>query len=297
MTNRAPGASETRDDRGRTTRVDGLIRRVTPSLSMLTYRRWFKWLTGPPSYLYSKTSPFYRGLPPNHLRVRVGVGNDIVFNHPRYLVEGVNFWLGAMMQGWIQQDSNIVDIGVGCGRYAHVLRDLDFYGERYTGSYTGVDIDDELLAWCRGAFPSDRFRFIRSNQPSSSYIASGDGRVDVEFDLPTASQDLVFSRSLFSHLLEPEILAYVDESGRVLRPGGIMSMTFFSLDTPPPTFGSRHTFTHPIGRARVESLDQPTAAVAYHDHDLIDMAMSAGFSRATTTRNTTSWQQMLVATR
>jgi Methyltransferase domain len=52
-----------------------------------------------------------------------------------------------------------LDVGVGCGRWAHWLRDYNFRGRRFAGSYVGVDIDEEAIAWCRQHYDADRFRF------------------------------------------------------------------------------------------------------------------------------------------
>lgn len=279
----------------RSSRLDSVLRRVAPSTSALSYSRLFRYLTNPISRLYQQTSPLFSSLPPNHLRVRVGVGNELLFNHARHLTAGSSFWLGAALEGWFHLDDDIVDLGCGCGRYAQSLRDHDFYGRRYSGTYTGVDIDREMLDWCSENFPARQFRFIASTHASDSYRGTGTGATGIDLDIVDDSQDLVFSRSLFSHLLPTELEDYVSETARILRPGGFASMTFYSLDSPPPTLGNRHTFRHQVGIARVESEMQPTAAVAYHDSDLIAMFEGRGFDVLEVTDYSGVWQQMLLA--
>ena len=58
------------------------------------------------------------------------------------------------------------------------------------------------------------------------------------------------SQSLLSHLLERELEAYVKESARVLRTGGIMAMTFFCMEDlrALKLLGGRWTFAHQQGR-------------------------------------------------
>ena len=51
----------------------------------------------------------------------------------------------------------------------------------------------------------------------------------------------------------------------------------FNLDYPPASYGTRHTFAHLIGNARVESLEQPEAAVAYRTDYLFSLARRIGF--------------------
>lgn len=285
---RDEGTGQTRKSQSR---FDGWIRSVFPSISYLTYNPVFKAIVNSVSWLYGRTSRLYRRLPPNHLRIRVGVGNDLFFNHPRYLTTSYGFWLEAFSKQWVTLNSNIVDIGCGCGRYAHILRDVSFYGERYVGTYTGIDIDDELLSWCRKNFPAN-FSFHRSGHTSTSYKPGGSGG-EYRLPLEDGTQDFVFSRSLVSHLLEAETLNYFSEAFRVLRPGGVISMTYFSLDTRPPTYGTRHKFAHQIGMAYVESLAQPTAAVAYYDRDIKAMLAAAGFRDISVTSATGVWQQVI----
>jgi len=52
----------------------------------------------------------------------------------------------------------------------------------------------------------------------------------------------------------------------------------FNLDHPPASYGTRHTFRHGLGNARVESLEQPEAAVAYRTACLFEVARAAGFA-------------------
>jgi ubiquinone/menaquinone biosynthesis C-methylase UbiE len=274
-----------------------LVRKFIPSTSMLSYNPLFKVIVGIPSWLYSLTSPAFRGLPPNYMRIRIGVRNDIFFNHAPFLTTAPPFWFAAALKGWINLQSNIIDIGVGCGRSAVFLRNWSFYGERYTGQFLGIDIDDEMLDWCRANYPAKNFRFERSDHSSTSYKGSGTGSSSIRLPVADSTQDLVYSKSLFSHLLEPELVNYIRESARVLKPGGIMSMTYFSLTTHPPSLGGRHTFQHQMGIARIESLKQPTAAVAYYDEDLKRLVLEAGFSKVEFTRDTTVRQQMMIASR
>lgn len=105
---------------------------------------------------------------------------------------------------------------------------------------------------------------------------------DVAYALPIAdsSIDFAFSTSLFTHLLEPELVNYCKESFRVLKPGGSMAMYCFSMDHPPPSFGNRFTFGFKIGNSYVESMAAPEAAVAYEESFLFKVAHEAGFATA-----------------
>jgi predicted SAM-dependent methyltransferase len=87
----------------------------------------------------------------------------------------------------------------------------------------------------------------------------------------------VVSNSLLTHVLEGELENYIRESYRLLRAGGAIMHSHFNLDYPPATYGTRHTFQHAIGNARVESMEQPEAAVAYRTEYLFRVARDVGF--------------------
>jgi SAM-dependent methyltransferase len=214
----------------------------------------------------------FTSLPPAHLRCRVGVGYQILNNHVTHL-HGVRlYWLYALSKGYINMGSNILDIGCGCGRYAQYLRDYQHYDDRFHGNYIGIDIDEEMLDWCRKNF-DERFTFYLS---ADRYRKVTDRYTPYELPVSSSTIDLVFSMSLYTHLLSEELVNYTKESYRVLKPGGHVNATFFSLDHPPPTYGGRHTFRHKIGDAHVELIEHPEAAVAYHEKFISDVFRDAG---------------------
>ena len=114
-------------------KFDRIIRQFVPSISKLTYNPLFEFLVDvadcPLSMAFSET----RNLPPNHTRLRVGVGNRILNNQIFYLRSTTNFWIDAALNRYITANSTILDIGVGCGRYAHILRDLKHCDLSFTG--------------------------------------------------------------------------------------------------------------------------------------------------------------------
>jgi SAM-dependent methyltransferase len=250
--------------------IDRLIRAFIPSSAKLSYNPAFRVLgdaiSGIPSILY----PEFRGLPPNHLRVRVGVGNNLLFNQAYHLQTGAGFWLSWLSARYVGANSDILEIGCGCGRIAHHLR-----GDWFVGSYVGIDIDPEALQWCTSHFPSPKFTFLPSPHVSATYTSQS-----VDKGAPIAfpedwEKDFIYSTSLYTHLLEDELANYTRESFRVLRKDGTMYMTFFCLDS--VELGKRWTFNHKIGDAFVENIRYPEAAVAYTRDYMEKLCYSVGF--------------------
>lgn len=259
---------------------DRYLRGLVPSAAALTYNPAFKAASRVFDLLPALMFRELRSIPPNYLRIRVGVGNDVFSNQIKYLTAGKNFWFYMLANGYVTLDSTIVDIGCGCGRFAHHLRDYVCSGERFSGRYHGIDIDHEMLDWCRRHFDAERFTFTQSTHRSSVY--RNDRAGDASFELPfqSASANLVFSTSLYTHLLPDELENYTREAFRVLKPGGVMAMYVFSVDHPPHSFGNRHTFVHRLGKAFVESVENPEAAVAYEEEYLLDLVRAIGFTDA-----------------
>lgn len=217
-------------------------------------------------------------LPPLSLIVRTGVANSILFPHYYYLTASAHIWSYFFAHGYATLESDIVDIGSGVGKSAVGLRDFSYMGARFAGTYHGFDVDPEMVEWCRAHFPTDRFRFTRVDVRSTVYNPEGRGRPAL--DRPDTSADLVFSQSLFSHLLEDDVRHYLEESHRVLRPGGALLMTFFCMDDlrALDLLGGRWSFLHRVGPAFVENLEYPESAVAYDREWMLAVARAAGFA-------------------
>jgi SAM-dependent methyltransferase len=168
----------------------------------------------------------------------------------------------------------VVELGCGCGRVARALRDRWF-----EGTYLGVDIDEEMIEYCRQSFIKDRFQFMLSPHRSATYSSNGSGAPkETASELVLAepdSKDFVFSISLYSHLLERKAVDYIQESFRILRKNGVMQLTFFCMEH--VTLGQRWSFQHRAGNAYIENPRYPEAAVAYHANYMIGLAERSGF--------------------
>lgn len=256
---------------------DRAIRKIFPSTSKLTFNPLFKATVNAFDVVPRLVYPEFRDLPPNHLRIRIGVGNRILNNQVHFLTHARDFWMFVFTERLADAKSTIVDIGSGCGRWAHWLRDYNFRGRTFDGRYIGVDIDAEAITWCEKHYDPERFRFHHSSHASVSYNQAGEATKHYTVPELDGTVDLVVSNSLLTHVLEAELENYIKESYRLLKSGGAIMHSHFNLDYPPASYGTRHTFQHTIGNARVESMEQPEAAVAYRTEYLFKVCREVGF--------------------
>lgn len=265
--------------------VDALVRKLIPSTVLIARNPLFSAGSRVVDVTYGRYAEWRTGvkMPPLRYIVRTGVGNNILFPHLYYATAGHKVWEYFFAAGLANLESHIVDIGSGCGKSAVALRDFSYADVRFSGRYYGFDIDAALVEWCRSHFPADRFTFSLVNGKSKVYPSSG--KAQEERSLAACADgtiDLVFSQSLFSHLLEEDLAHYVRESFRVLKPGGAMCMTFFCLEDLATLglLGDRWSFAHKIGQAYVENMSFPEAAVAYEKNFIVELAKTIGFSSA-----------------
>jgi SAM-dependent methyltransferase len=158
----------------------------------------------------------------------------------------------------------ILEIGCGSGRNALALATYDV-------EYHGFDIFAPYIKWCRthisAAYP--RFHFHHADVYNGAYNRSGTTRSDAfRFPFADATFDLVFLTSVFTHMLEPEVMHYLREIARLMRDGGAVYATFFLLDAEANglmTSGRAHRYFQPFDgeRVKVHAHHIPELAVAY----------------------------------
>ena len=239
--------------------------------------------------------PELRSLPPNRFRLRIGSGTRLLFNQHEYLLSGgASVAIKIFAIGLARFDSKIVDIGSGCGALASTLQRAD----AFVGTYTGIEVDLEMVDWCNERLSDGRFRFLHADVYSRLYNPSG-SRGPYTIPLDGGTYQLVMGESLFTHLLEDQVRRYIEESHRLLEDGGHISMSVFCIDDMSSRgyLGGRWTFSRRLGNAYVENLKYPEAAVAYERAYLEANVRAAGFSEVQVTPSLTGYnpQSLLVA--
>ena len=139
-------------------------------------------------------------IPPFHLRKRIGAGVVEEFlGSGRRCYDDIKNALNT--QGInIEEFNTILDFGCGCGR---TLRWFDDWAK--TNVLTGVDVDDEVVNWCKANIPFASV-FKSKYKPSLSFESN--------------KFDFIYSVSVFSHLEEDLHLQWLAELERLLTRGG-----------------------------------------------------------------------------
>jgi SAM-dependent methyltransferase len=252
---------------------DRILRKFVPSVAKASYNPFLRVAGNAVAGVLCRPFPELRELPPNHLCIRTGVGNRVFNNHVNFILKSYQCWLTFLSRKFCTFNSNVVELGCGCGGVARALREPWF-----EGTYVGVDIDEEMIEYCRSNFPAERFEFVLSPHKSTTYSSHNRDETSGTANLVIAepnSKDFVYSISLCSHLLENNLLYYLRETYRILRSDGIMYMTFFCVEH--LELGRRWTFKHRRGNAYLESARYPEAAVAYHETFMTELATNIGF--------------------
>ena len=249
---------------------DRVIRRVAASTAVVA--RWPllpRALDGA-DWLLRRVDSRYAALPPASLRMRIGVSNRLLRNADVYEM-GQHQVRGFHRQGWLDDGSRILELGSGVGRNAAAIRDqIDF------ASYDGIDVDPDMVGWCRDHLATESMRFHYADLYSSVYNPGGQPATAYRFPLADSSVDFSFGISVFSHLVYADAVHYAAELGRVTAPGGTAAHTFFLLDHIQHLLGDRWTFAHQLEGCRVENRKYPEAAVAFLQATVADMFRSAG---------------------
>lgn len=157
---------------------------------------------------------------PVHLITLTGAGPDTLD-----LIGGAHIRNYQRQMGLFPEMA-FLDIGCGIGRDAFQL--LDYLAP--AGRYIGIDVTRDSIAWCQRniAVRDPRFEFHHVDARNELYNPFGRyATAECRLPVADASIDRIALASVFTHLLEDEVLHYMREIRRVLKPDGRAHATFF----------------------------------------------------------------------
>lgn len=181
--------------------------------------------------------------------------------------------------GKLERSHRVLDVGCGPGRLAvHLAAFLD------SGSYEGFDVDARMVAWAQEniAGRHANFRFQHVDVANGFYHAGGgSSAARFRFPFPDAAFDYTLLTSVFTHMLRGDVVNYLAEVSRTLKPGGTALMTFYLhndearalRERARPGFGAWHRHgagTWVLDRAR------PEACVGYAEQTARSMVRECG---------------------
>lgn len=141
--------------------------------------------------------------------------------------------------GYVRPGGAVLDIGSGNGRQAIGLL------TQGVGRYAGVDVIPECVRYCDEAFDDDRCEFHHLDVRNEMYNPRGLVPPE-QVVLPFGDEefDFVVAGSLYSHLERlPVARRYLEETHRVLRPGGFSYTSWFlSPPNTPSSLAKRTVF-------------------------------------------------------
>lgn len=129
----------------------------------------------------------------------------------------------------IEADNFVVEIGCGVGRDAiQLTKHLNF-----SGNYVGIDIIKPSIEWCQKnitpKYPN--FKFIFYNINSQIHNPNGTTKTtQVKLPIKSNTVDRIILQSVFTHMFEKDIIHYLKEFRRILKPSGKIFASFFITD-------------------------------------------------------------------
>lgn len=220
----------------------------------------------------------YKGFQiPAHLIALTGAGSETLEVIGKGHVERYKKYCG------IEPDMTLLEVGCGIGRDAFQL--IDYLSPQ--GRYIGIDVTRDSIIWCNNNITAryPNFQFHHFDAENELYNPHG-AKTSMDFELPVTngSVDRIFLASVFTHLLEEEVLHYMREFARVLKPDGQVYASFF-LRTPEAleaakTRGTTQwlgTFEHRLSDGVYgNDLVYPRGAVAFTDAAMRRLIDAAG---------------------
>jgi SAM-dependent methyltransferase len=184
----------------------------------------------------------------------------------------------------ISPDASVLEVGCGVGRDAIQLADH----LSPDGRYVGIDIIRPSIEWCQANIGArhPHFTFYHLDIQSQIHNPGGSSQArDVRLPVASRSADRILLQSVFTHMFRRDIVHYLREFRRILKPGGKVVASFFLIDDEArraidagrgdPRFGLTFQFRRGWG-CWINDQEFPEGAVAYSLEALSEMLKDSG---------------------
>ena len=194
-----------------------------------------------------------------------------------YFVVATHYGLFLQRYANLRANSHVVDIGCSWGYLGFALANL----LNTDGAYLGIEVQNEATSWSRErlGWLGSNFRFAHLDIHNDYYNPDGNvPRNRVKLPIPDQWATVIFAASVFTHMLEDGVQAYMHEVCRCLAPGGIAA---FSYDD--TTFWGKSDKDYVVANKHV-----PDKTTYYSAGKIEEMVRKAGMQRA---RDSVNMQQ------
>jgi ubiquinone/menaquinone biosynthesis C-methylase UbiE len=213
--------------------------------------------------------------PPCKMRIQIGPFVDARY----YESNAQEFFDYLKNVGRLKPSDYLLD--VGCG-YGQLVSPLSKYLDQ-DAKYEGFDIASENISWCKENISSkiSNFHFKHADVFNSEYNPEGKQKAS-QYKFPYADEsfDIVFLKSVFTHMLPPDVNNYLNEIFRVLKKNGKCLISYFLINGESnrliKTKESPLSFSHIRTDCRVNDKNTPEIAVAYDEEYVRTMYANNG---------------------
>jgi|GEM_PF-2712496 len=182
----------------------------------------------------------------------------------------------------ITPTDHIIDIGCAAGRLSLPL--INRLDPERGGSYRGVDIKSHCINWAKEHIQEQWPHMVFEQIDVKSEYMNPAGKIDPgaqKFTIGNDWANLIILHSVFTHMREPGIRAYMAEAFRMLQSGGHLFFSLFEWNKAAAEAVKSGTaswcFPHREGRVRLEKLEKPELAVAITEELLRDLIREYDF--------------------
>lgn len=141
-------------------------------------------------------------------------------------IDGTNLLCKQLHIGGFNLNKDILDIGCGYGRLAYGLYNLG-----YSKKYVGIDVLKPHVNFCKQTFlPYSNYEFHHIDLHNARYNSNGKIHIEnIQLNLDIQF-DYICLFSVFTHMIEEDIINYLKYINKNLKSDGTCLCTFFSFN-------------------------------------------------------------------